>query len=138
MKGNSLELLEYGSDVESEEEPRPTLEEYQLSQLSPPPSLYHECVTVLQDINPKIQEALTSSSRVQYAVIHKQTNAFLMQGSLYEMEIGQAYAGQVMTYKRKLDARRSLQKGGSILASTALAKSKKKRRDAAESVLIKA
>ena len=43
-----------------------------------------------------------------------------------------------MTYKRKLDARRSLQKGGSILASTALAKSKKKRRDAAESVLIKA
>jgi hypothetical protein len=31
MKGNSLELLEYGSDVESEEEPRPTLEEYQLS-----------------------------------------------------------------------------------------------------------
>ena len=54
------------------------------------------------------------------------------------MEIGQAYAGQVITYKRKLDARRSLQKGGSIFASTALAKSKKKRRDAAESVLIKA
>jgi hypothetical protein len=61
-----------------------------------------------------------------------------MRGSLYEMEIDQAYAGQVMTYKRKLDARRSLQKRGSILASTALAKSKKKRRDAAESVLIKA
>jgi hypothetical protein len=31
MKRNSLELLEYGSDVESEEEPRPTLKEYQLS-----------------------------------------------------------------------------------------------------------
>ena len=54
------------------------------------------------------------------------------------MEIDQAHASQVMTYKRKLDARKSLQKGGSILASTALAKSKKKRRDAAEAVLIKA
>jgi hypothetical protein len=54
------------------------------------------------------------------------------------MEINQAYASQVMTYKRKLDARRSLQKRGSILASTALAKSRKKRRDAAEIVLIKA
>jgi hypothetical protein len=61
-----------------------------------------------------------------------------MQGSLYKIEIDQAYAGQVITYKRKLDARRSLQKEGFILASTALTKSKKKRRDAAESVLIKA
>jgi hypothetical protein len=31
MKGNSLELLKYVSDVESEEEPGPTSEEYQLS-----------------------------------------------------------------------------------------------------------
>ena len=43
-----------------------------------------------------------------------------------------------MTYKRKLDARKSLQKGGSILISTALAKNRKKRRDATESVLTKA
>jgi hypothetical protein len=138
MKRNSLELLKYGSDVESEKEPGPTLEEYQLPQLPPPPSSYHKCVTALQDINPKIQEALTSPSRVRYTVIHKQTNAFLMQGSLHKIEISQAHTGQVMTYKRKLDARRSLQKGGSILASTALAKSKKKRKNAAESVLIKA
>jgi hypothetical protein len=61
-----------------------------------------------------------------------------MRGSLYKIKIGQAHASQVITYKRKLDARRSLQKEGSILASTALAKSKKKRKDAAESVLIKA
>jgi hypothetical protein len=81
---------------------------------------------------------LTSLSCVRYAVIHKQTNAFLIRESLYKIEIGQAYAGQVIIYKRKLDARRSLQKRGSILASTALAKSKKKRRDAVESVLIKA
>jgi hypothetical protein len=31
MKGNSLELLKYGSDVKSEEEPGLTLKEYQLS-----------------------------------------------------------------------------------------------------------
>ena len=54
MKGNSLELLEYGSDVENEKEPGPILEEYQLPQLPPPPSSYHECITALQDINPKI------------------------------------------------------------------------------------
>ena len=63
---------------------------------------------------------------------------FLIRRSLHEIEIDQAHASQVMTYKRKLDARKSLQKGGSILASTALAKSRKKRRDAAESVLTKA
>jgi hypothetical protein len=43
-----------------------------------------------------------------------------------------------MTYKRKLDTRKSLQKKSFILASTTLAKSKKKRKDTAESVLIKA
>jgi hypothetical protein len=84
MKSNSLELLKYGSDVKSEEVPRPTLKEYQLPQLPPPPSSYHKCVTVLQDINPKIQKALTSLSRIRYAVIYKQTNAFLMRGSLYK------------------------------------------------------
>ena len=63
---------------------------------------------------------------------------FLIQGSLHEIEIDQAHASQVMTYKRKLDARKSLQKRGSILASTALVKSRKKRKDAAESVLTKA
>jgi hypothetical protein len=54
------------------------------------------------------------------------------------MEVGQARAGQIETHKRKLDARKSLQKGGSILASTALNRSKKKRRDAAEAELKKA
>jgi hypothetical protein len=94
--------------VKSKKEPRPTLKEYQLSQLPPPPSSYYKYVTALQDINPKIQKALTSPSRVQYTVIHKQINAFLIQESLYKIEISQAYAGQVITYKRKLDARRSL------------------------------
>jgi hypothetical protein len=63
---------------------------------------------------------------------------FLMRGSLHEIEIGQARAGQIETHKRKLDAQKSVQKEGSILASTALNRSKKKRRDAAEAELKKA
>jgi hypothetical protein len=63
---------------------------------------------------------------------------FLMQGSFYKIEISQARAGQIETYKRKLDARKSLQKRGCILASTAFNRSKKKRRDAAEAELKKA
>jgi hypothetical protein len=63
---------------------------------------------------------------------------FLMQESLYEIKVSQACAGQIKTHIRKLDARKRLQKGGSILASTALNKSKKKRKDAAEAELKKA
>jgi hypothetical protein len=95
-------------------------------------------VNALQDIDPKIQEALTSPSRARFTVIREQTSMFLMRGSLHKMEVGQARIGQIETHKRKLDARKSLQKGGSILASTALKRSKKKRRDAAEAELKKA
>jgi hypothetical protein len=63
---------------------------------------------------------------------------FLMRGSLYKIEIVQARAGQIETHKRKLDARKCVQKEGSILASTALNRSKMKRRDAAEAELKKA
>jgi hypothetical protein len=45
---------------------------------------------------------------------------------------------KIETHKPKLDAPKSFQKEGSILASTALNRSKKKRRDAAEAELKKA
>jgi hypothetical protein len=70
--------------------------------------------------------------------MYKQANTLLIQGSLYKIKIDQAYTSQVITYKHKLDARRSLQKRCFILANTALIKSKKKRKDAVKSVLIKA
>jgi hypothetical protein len=63
---------------------------------------------------------------------------FLIRESLYKIKVSQAHASQIKTHKRKLDARKSLQKGGSILASTALNRSKKKRKDAAEAELKKA
>lgn len=90
-----LNILEYGSDLlssnsESERSPpQPNSqlkEEYQLPQLKPPSS-YHECHQQLQDLKPKILQAVSSPTRVRYEVTINTTNVFLMRGSLYEMEI---------------------------------------------------
>jgi hypothetical protein len=54
------------------------------------------------------------------------------------MEIKQARASQIATYKAKLNACLSFQKGGSILALDALAQKKVKARKAAEEKLKKA
>jgi hypothetical protein len=60
-----------------------------------------------------------------------------MRGSLHEMEIRQARAGQIATHRAKLNARLSLQRGGSILASDTLNQKKVKARKAAEEKLKK-
>jgi hypothetical protein len=52
---------------------------------------------------------------------------FLIHRSIYEIKINVARKGQITTHKRKLNARKSLQKEGFILASNALNQSKKKR-----------
>jgi hypothetical protein len=65
-------------------------------------------------------------------------NTFLMRGSLHEMEVAQARAGAVEAHKRKLNARKSLSKGGSILACDALKKIKDKKRKEADEGLRKA
>jgi hypothetical protein len=54
------------------------------------------------------------------------------------MEIKQARAGQVETHKSKLEARKSLGNGGSLLASDALQKIKNKRKKEADDTLRKA
>jgi hypothetical protein len=109
--------LEYGSESELENEGESILdidpqlnEEYQLPELSALPSSYYGCVNALQDIDPKIQEALTSPSRARFTAIREQTSMFLMRGSLHDMEVGQARAGQIETHKRKLDARKKSSK----------------------------
>jgi hypothetical protein len=83
-------------------------------------------------------EALSSSPRKRSKVIRDGTDEFLMRGSLHEMEIAQAHAGQVATHKAKLNARQSLGRGGSILAIEALHKIKVKTRKDAEEKLRKA
>jgi hypothetical protein len=59
-------------------------------------------------------------------------------GNLHKIKVDLARKGQIETYKRWLNARKSLQKEGSILASDALKNSKKNRRIAAELELKKA
>jgi cellobiose-specific phosphotransferase system component IIA len=54
------------------------------------------------------------------------------------MEVAHARAGAIETHKRKLDARKSLAKGGSITASDALQRVKDKRRKEADDNVQKA
>jgi hypothetical protein len=65
------------------------------------------------------------------------TNTFLARGSLHEMEIAQAYASAKATYKHKLTARKSLGRGGSLLARDVLQRIKEKRRQEADDKLRK-
>ena len=137
-KDTGLEFLEYGSETESETKDNLQLtEEYRLPQLNPPSS-YTECQNALQLLDSKIQHALSSPSRAQYKVTIESTNIFLARGSLHEMEIAQAHASAKAMHKRKLIARKSLGKGGSILACDALQKIKDKRRQEANDKLRKA
>jgi DDE superfamily endonuclease len=153
-KDTGLEFLEYGSEsepaVEGEEgrefesEPEPDndpqlMEEYPLPPLPlKRPSTYDECHSALRSIDDKVQEALSSPSRARYKAITESTGVFLMRGSLHEMEVAQARAGAIQTHKRKLNARKSLGKGGSILARDALQKIKDKRRQEADDKLKRA
>lgn len=63
---------------------------------------------------------------------------WLMRGSLGEMKIQHARAGQLDVQKRKAKARKTLLKGGSMLASDALEKMAVKRRKEADEALRKA
>jgi membrane-bound lytic murein transglycosylase len=107
------------------------MEEYQRPRLKPPPS-YDECHQALQEIDDKIRDALSSPSRAQYKVITESTGACLMHGSLRRLVPAQ------FKLKRKLHARKSLGKGGSILAHDALQKIKDKRRQEADDKLKRA
>ena len=131
--------MEFGSESEAEEEIEAsleTIEEYQLPQLKPPSS-YAECQDALRTIDSKVQHALSSPSRARYQVTIESTNIFLARGSLYEIEIAQAYAGAKATHKRKLIARKSLGRGGSLLARDALQKIKDKRRQEADNKYVR-
>ena len=61
-----------------------------------------------------------------------------MRGSLHEMEVQQARAGQIAVHKRRLEARKSLSKRGNITAAEALKRIKSKAREAATAKLYKA
>jgi hypothetical protein len=75
--------------------------------------------------------------RARYKVITESKGVFLMRGNLHEMEVAQARAGAIQTHRRKLNARKSLGKGGSVLARDALQKIKDKRRQESDDRLKK-
>jgi hypothetical protein len=144
-KDTGLDSLEYGSESESEAEdgePKPVLdptltEEYQLPRLKLPSS-YDECRRLNEKLAPKIRAAVSSPTRKEFDISRESTNTWLMRGSLGEMEIMQAQAAAVERHKKRLISRRSLAKGGSLLASDALQKMIEKRRKEADEVLRKA
>ena len=145
-----LDFLEFKGDPNSsdseaengllEEEPvlDPQLqEEHQLPAL-PRPASYSDCVFQLKELDNKIQDALSSLSRRKYNVVRETTDSFLMRGSLHEMEIINSRQSQIEIHKAKLNARLSLQKGGSLLGIDGLNKKMKVKREAAEDAVRKA
>jgi hypothetical protein len=108
-------------DKESGSASNPQLKnEYILPKLPKPPTSYTDCWYQWEDIDNKIQAALTSPTRAQYKVAKEGTYEFLMLGSLAEMDLQNVKAKQVAIHKAKLNSQVSLSKGGSILASVAL------------------
>ena len=147
-KDTGLHLLEYGSesesDIEDEAIAEPALdpkltEEYQLPQLKP--SSYEECRRRNDELAPRILAAAESWSSPSCEKAHRNmedTNTWLMQGSLGEIEIMQARVAQVEIHKKREISRKNLSKGGSLLASDALQKMATKRQKEANEVLKKA
>jgi hypothetical protein len=126
-----LEHLEFGSESESNSEVEqldkrePDLvlelkEEYHLPKLPKPLSLYDECILQLNKINNKVLDILSSLLCKRYTITITATKDYLIQRSLYKIEIKQVYTGQIAIHKTKLNTRLSFQKGGSILASDAV------------------
>lgn len=146
-KDTGLDVLEFGSeselepqDQEQERDPIPDLtltEEYQLPQPKPPSS-YEECRRLNNKLASKLRMLASSPTRAEYDIANASTSKFLMQGSINEMEILQARAGQVESHKKRLHARKSLAKGGSLLASKAITTITQKRRKEADEALRKA
>jgi predicted KAP-like P-loop ATPase len=93
----------------------------------------------LDELDEKILAAnLSSPTCIRYKIVKDTTKEFLMQGILHENEIKRSRESAVAKHKSKLFARMSIQKGGSILASDALAQKKAKIRKAAEENVRKA
>jgi hypothetical protein len=68
------------------------MEDYQLPLLKPSGS-YDECVYALQEIDQKVQEALTSPSCARYTMITEATAVFLSRGNLHKIEVDLACKG---------------------------------------------
>jgi hypothetical protein len=128
-KDTGLNLLEFGSESESEAEdkavakPMPMLiKEYQLPRLKPASS-YEEVRRRNNELAPRILAAAkgwSSPARKKAYRNVEDTSTWLMRGSLGEIEVIQARAAQIKIHKKREIKQKSLSKGGSLLASDAL------------------
>lgn len=133
-RDTGLSFLEYGDIAESDSEevgriqpvidPEPSLPALPLP--PQPPTSYADCRDQLESLQDKIAAGLSSPTRAKWTVTKTATAEFLMRGSLTTMDLENSKARQIAFQKSKLSSRHSLQKGGSILASTALQKNKVK------------
>lgn len=141
-KDTGLELLEYGQAYISEDESDENELELpvipgQLS-LPPPrkrPGTYEEVRSAWDEINDKLVANLSSPSRENFKFTRSINDEALMRASLDKVDIDSARNAQKKIHKRKLIQRVSLQKGGSLLASTGLEKAKAKEVEMREKAL---
>jgi hypothetical protein len=147
-KDLGLDGLEFAGEPDSEDSddcednqsdpiPDPALEvEYQLPPL-PKPASYSDCVFQFKELDSKIKDVLSSPSCYKYQVIRKSTDEWLIRGSLAAQQVLNAANAQVELHKSKLNARRSLAKGGNMLAIDGLEKLKMLKRKAANDAVTK-
>ncbi len=140
-KQRGIEHLEFGRDSSDEESVSSTSTNsigLPTIQKTPPPSSYNECYTALKSLETKVQQALSSPTRVRYTSITNRTSTLLMRGSLHEMEIENRRKGAIQYHKEKLNARKSLSKGGQLYAFQGIHQKGVKRRKEADDTLKRA
>ena len=94
FKAVKAKIDEYGEKKKQKQAKKDNEEspDYELPELLSPSS-YAECQAAIQPLQPKIQELLSSPSRSRHSNVMQATYTFLSRGSLHELEIIQARAG---------------------------------------------
>jgi DDE superfamily endonuclease len=134
-----IEYLEFGKDTSDEESVISTSSTtLPVFKKTPPPSSYNECYTALKSLETKVQQALSSPSRIRYTSITYKTGTLLMRGSLHEMEIENQRKRAIYVRKEKLNARKSLSKGGQLYAFQGIHQKGVKHRKEADDILKRA
>jgi hypothetical protein len=83
----------------------------------------------IKDITSKIKTTLILFTRARYKIAKTNIYEFLILGNLREINLQKTKTNQVAIYKSKLNSRASLQTSGSLFASIALERKKKKEVD---------
>jgi hypothetical protein len=135
-KASGLDVLEFGSPEPDNSALLPTLENSTIPPLLP--STYHSIYEDLRSLHTKIGQALSLPTRNRFNSVAYTTGVLLIRGSLHKMEITQARQGAIAIHKKKLNARKSLSKGGQLYVFQAIDRIKEKRLKEADDTLKRA